>query len=298
MMQSLGEMATQLPIAGSFEAYAERFVDPSLGFAVGWNYWFSWAITLAAELVAGALIVKFWFPQFGLDVVGHGFFCGAAGLESFVGQGVRRSGILVRRHQGGHRDHFPGGGCLDDRRHDGQSRHRLPQLDLARPQERHACALCRRPGGSAGGVLGGRVFLSRHRGCGTGRRRNRQPQQKRAQGHQNRVLADPAVLHRFDLRRGHVDQFHGPQPAARRRGAHRLLALHHGVPAVAAIRLLRVQPHERGDFVVRIIVRKFLHVRGLAHAVRHGPQPQGAGNIRHTSTAGVCPCWRCWPPAW
>ena len=40
MMQSLGEMATQLPIPGSFEAYAERFVDPSLGFAVGWNYWF------------------------------------------------------------------------------------------------------------------------------------------------------------------------------------------------------------------------------------------------------------------
>jgi lysine-specific permease len=63
MMQSLGEMATQLPIPGSFEAYAERFVDPSLGFAVGWNYWFSWAITLAAELVAGALIVQFWFPH-------------------------------------------------------------------------------------------------------------------------------------------------------------------------------------------------------------------------------------------
>src|SRR6267142_3822834 len=33
MMQSLGEMATQLPIPGSFEAYAERFIDPSLGFA-------------------------------------------------------------------------------------------------------------------------------------------------------------------------------------------------------------------------------------------------------------------------
>src|SRR6202167_997713 len=63
MMQSLGEMATQLPIPGSFEAYAERFVDPSLAFAVGWNYWFSWAITLAAELVAGALIVQFWFPH-------------------------------------------------------------------------------------------------------------------------------------------------------------------------------------------------------------------------------------------
>ena len=74
MMQSLGEMATQLPIAGSFEAYAERFVDPSLAFAVGWNYWFSWAITLAAELVAGALIVQFWFPHSNSAHWAMGFF--------------------------------------------------------------------------------------------------------------------------------------------------------------------------------------------------------------------------------
>ena len=74
MMQSLGEMATQLPIPGSFEAYAERFVDPSLAFAVGWNYWFSWSITLAAELVAGALIVKFWFPHSDSALWAMGFF--------------------------------------------------------------------------------------------------------------------------------------------------------------------------------------------------------------------------------
>jgi amino acid permease len=74
MMQSLGEMATQLPIRGSFEAYAERFVDPSMGFAVGWNYWFSWAVTLAAELVAGALIVKFWFPNSDSAYWAMGFF--------------------------------------------------------------------------------------------------------------------------------------------------------------------------------------------------------------------------------
>ena len=74
MMQSLGEMATQLPIRGSFETYAERFVDPSLGFAVGWNYWFSWAITLAAELVAGSLIVKFWFPHSNPTYWSMGFF--------------------------------------------------------------------------------------------------------------------------------------------------------------------------------------------------------------------------------
>ena len=74
MMQSLGEMATQLPIPGSFEAYAERFVDPSLGFAAGWNYWFSWAVTLAAELVAGSLIVKFWYPDSNSMYWAMGFF--------------------------------------------------------------------------------------------------------------------------------------------------------------------------------------------------------------------------------
>lgn len=63
LMQSLGEMATYLPVAGSFEVYGTRFVSPSFGFAMGWNYWFNWAITLAVELVAAALVMQFWFPD-------------------------------------------------------------------------------------------------------------------------------------------------------------------------------------------------------------------------------------------
>jgi len=39
VMVALGEMATFLPIPGAFTAYASRFVDPSLGFAMGWIYW-------------------------------------------------------------------------------------------------------------------------------------------------------------------------------------------------------------------------------------------------------------------
>lgn len=62
LMQSLGEMATFLPLAGSFEAYGTRFVSPSFGFATGWNYWFNWAITVASELTAAAIVMKFWFP--------------------------------------------------------------------------------------------------------------------------------------------------------------------------------------------------------------------------------------------
>ena len=38
MMVALGEMAALFPVSGSFTHYAARFVDPSLGFAVGLNY--------------------------------------------------------------------------------------------------------------------------------------------------------------------------------------------------------------------------------------------------------------------
>lgn len=63
LMQSLAEMAAYMPVAGSFSTYATKFVDPSLGFALGWNYWYNWAITIAAELSAVTMIMKFWFPH-------------------------------------------------------------------------------------------------------------------------------------------------------------------------------------------------------------------------------------------
>jgi len=63
LMTSLGELATYMPEAGSFNTYASRFVDPSLGFALGWNFWFNWAITIASELAAATLIIKYWFPD-------------------------------------------------------------------------------------------------------------------------------------------------------------------------------------------------------------------------------------------
>ena len=63
VMQSLGEMASYLPIAGSFQSYAKRFVSPSFGFAIGWNYWFYWSGTVAAELVAAGFIMSYWLPD-------------------------------------------------------------------------------------------------------------------------------------------------------------------------------------------------------------------------------------------
>lgn len=60
VMTALGEVATYIPIPGAFTSYATRLIDPSLGFAMGWIYWFSWAITFALELTATGLIIQFW----------------------------------------------------------------------------------------------------------------------------------------------------------------------------------------------------------------------------------------------
>ncbi|KAI0743876.1 amino acid permease-domain-containing protein [Daedaleopsis nitida] len=56
----LGEMATQYPVAGSFNAYATRFFSPSYGFALSWNYWFNDAVSVASDLVAAQLVLEYW----------------------------------------------------------------------------------------------------------------------------------------------------------------------------------------------------------------------------------------------
>lgn len=48
VMQSLGELATIIPVTGSFIEYAERFVDDSLSFALGWAYWYLWVTVCAS----------------------------------------------------------------------------------------------------------------------------------------------------------------------------------------------------------------------------------------------------------
>jgi lysine-specific permease len=63
VMTSLGEMASFMPVSGSFETHATKFVDPAFGFALGWNYWYTTAITLPADLTAAAMIMHYWFPN-------------------------------------------------------------------------------------------------------------------------------------------------------------------------------------------------------------------------------------------
>lgn len=63
LMSCLGEMAAFMPSTGSFYFYATKFVDPALGYALGWNYWYNWAITVASEISAASLVVQYWLPE-------------------------------------------------------------------------------------------------------------------------------------------------------------------------------------------------------------------------------------------
>ncbi len=68
VMRMLGEMAIALPTVGSFYEYARlAFSDRPVvgelaGFVTGWMYWYFWVIVVAQEAVAGAGLLRFWFP--------------------------------------------------------------------------------------------------------------------------------------------------------------------------------------------------------------------------------------------
>ena len=61
VMNDLAEMTTYLPMKGiTIPYFVGRFVDPSLGFAAGWNYWYAYSILIAAEAVAGSILIGYW----------------------------------------------------------------------------------------------------------------------------------------------------------------------------------------------------------------------------------------------
>lgn len=62
LMSSLGELAAFMPVSGSFATYGAKYVEEGFGFALGWNYWYNWAVTIAVDLVASQLVMAYWFP--------------------------------------------------------------------------------------------------------------------------------------------------------------------------------------------------------------------------------------------
>ncbi len=69
VMLCLGELAVAMPVAGSFQAYATKFLGPSTGFMIGWLYWFSWANTVGLELTSAGILMQRWRLRSDLDMV-------------------------------------------------------------------------------------------------------------------------------------------------------------------------------------------------------------------------------------
>lgn len=67
-IQAMAELAVTFPISGSFNVFASRFIDPSVGFAVAWNYFFQFLVLLPLELVAGSITMNYWNTSINPDV--------------------------------------------------------------------------------------------------------------------------------------------------------------------------------------------------------------------------------------
>ncbi|KAJ9142600.1 Amino-acid permease inda1 [Coniochaeta hoffmannii] len=57
---ALGELALLYPVSGGFYTLVTRFVDPSWGFAMGWNYFLQWFFILPFEIVVASFTINYW----------------------------------------------------------------------------------------------------------------------------------------------------------------------------------------------------------------------------------------------
>lgn len=95
VMQALGELAVMYPVNGAFYTYVVRFVDPSWGFAVGWNYLIQWLTILPFELTTAGLTTAYWRPDLNVGIWIASFLVAVAIIQIFGVKGYGE-GMLTR----------------------------------------------------------------------------------------------------------------------------------------------------------------------------------------------------------
>ena len=68
VVQSLAELAVMYPVNGAFYTYIVRFIDPSWGFAMGWDYAIGWLTILPFEITAAGITIQFWRDDINIGV--------------------------------------------------------------------------------------------------------------------------------------------------------------------------------------------------------------------------------------
>lgn len=56
----VAEMMAYLPVRGSTFELASRFVDPAVGFSMGWTYFFGTSMLVCVEYSAVAAVAEYW----------------------------------------------------------------------------------------------------------------------------------------------------------------------------------------------------------------------------------------------
>nr|XP_019003876.1 uncharacterized protein I203_03031 [Kwoniella mangroviensis CBS 8507]OCF67337.1 hypothetical protein I203_03031 [Kwoniella mangroviensis CBS 8507] len=59
-MVCVGEMAVYAPISGGYIHFIERWLNPSVGFAVGWQVCFQYCLFLSSEVIAASILISYW----------------------------------------------------------------------------------------------------------------------------------------------------------------------------------------------------------------------------------------------
>jgi amino acid transporter len=67
-LAALGEMTAYLPHKKGFAGYATRFVDPALGFALGWIYLIKYLIAPASNVNAAGIVMQYWTLSVPIEV--------------------------------------------------------------------------------------------------------------------------------------------------------------------------------------------------------------------------------------
>ncbi|WP_099469908.1 amino acid permease [Konateibacter massiliensis] len=78
---ALSEMTVSTPAVGSFRSFASQYVNDGTGFVVGWVYWTGMVITMSSEATAVSLLVKEWFPNISLPLLGSAIIIGVTLLN-------------------------------------------------------------------------------------------------------------------------------------------------------------------------------------------------------------------------
>ncbi|KAJ5903157.1 hypothetical protein N7504_005540 [Penicillium tannophilum] len=63
-----GEMSAFMPSTGGFVRHATKFIEPALGAATGWNFWYTMAISAPTEITAAATLIQFWNTEVNVAV--------------------------------------------------------------------------------------------------------------------------------------------------------------------------------------------------------------------------------------